>query len=131
VSEAAGTVLNGINAALPGSKKVAEGLAGVTAEGQTLTGGQQAASVGEGLGQAALGAVIFKGAHAARHLAGTGLKAAEVQSAIAGQVASSTRGATVVGTFSGRVSVGGTLIQYRGYPLPNGTINVGTYFPVP
>jgi hypothetical protein len=28
------------------------------------------------------------------------------------------------------MGVGGRLIEYRAYPLENGRVNVGTYFPV-
>jgi RHS repeat-associated protein len=69
--------------------------------------------------------------HGARHLAGTGLSRSEVEAAIEGQVRRSTAGATVGGSFGGRLTVGGQTIEYRGYGLPDGRINIGTYYPVP
>ncbi len=39
-------------------------------------------------------------------------------------------GASTTGSFMGRVTAGGQVIEYRAFTLPNGTINVGTYYPV-
>jgi len=64
--------------------------------------------------------------HGARHLVGTGLSQAEVEEAIRLQVKDIAQGAPT-GSFYGRVAVGGRLIEYRAFTLPNGTINVGTY----
>jgi RHS repeat-associated protein len=68
--------------------------------------------------------------HGARHLEGTGLSPDAVEAAIRGQVQGATSGASAVGNFWGRVNVGGQTIEFRAYPLPNGTINVGTYYPI-
>jgi len=65
--------------------------------------------------------------HGARHLVGTGLSQAEVEEAIRLQVKDIAQGAPT-GSFYGRVAVGGRLIEYRAFTLPNGTINVGTYY---
>lgn len=68
--------------------------------------------------------------HGARHLAATGLRRSEVEAVIEQQVRRSTTGATVGGPFGGRVTVGGQTIEYRGYGLPDGRINIGTYYPI-
>jgi RHS repeat-associated protein len=67
--------------------------------------------------------------HGARHLAGTGLNQADVEAAIQRDIRAGVRNATQpTSTFWGRVNVGGQTIEYRAYTLPNGTINVGTYY---
>ncbi|MBI5311218.1 MAG: hypothetical protein HZB14_09395 [Actinobacteria bacterium] len=68
--------------------------------------------------------------HGARHLEGVGLSSARVESAIAGQVQSQATSAGATGQFWGRVMVDGRTIEYRAFTRPDGTINVGTYYPV-
>jgi hypothetical protein len=70
-----------------------------------------------------LGRITFQTAHAARHLAGTGLTASVVEAAIAEEI-----GLGAVGSHWGWLQVAGQWIQYRAYLLASGTINVGTYF---
>jgi hypothetical protein len=65
--------------------------------------------------------------HGARHLEGSGLSHAVVESAIEGAV----RATPSAGTHWGWVQVNGQWIQYRAYVLPDGTINIGTYVRVP
>ena len=110
------------------------------------------ASVGHGLEGAAAGAALFAGGegdlaggadvvasdvvdvtfgHGARHLAGTALDSGEVESAIQSQIGQSVSRASATGSFWGRTVVGGQTIEYRAYTLPNGAINVGTYYVVP
>lgn len=55
----------------------------------------------------------------------------EVESAIQSQIGQSVSHASATGSFWGRTVVGGQTIEYRAYTLPNGTINVGTYYVVP
>ena len=98
--------------------------------GRVLAGVAAATSfVPEGAGGKAA-EILFKSAHGARHLAGTGLKAAEVESAISRRILEDVAGASVTGNFRGRVEVGGKLIEYRAFTLSPGKINVGTYFPI-
>jgi hypothetical protein len=66
--------------------------------------------------------------HGARHLAGTGLDQVDVEAAIESQVRTSASAASSTGSFWGRVVVDGQTVEYRAYTLPNGTINVGTYY---
>jgi RHS repeat-associated protein len=69
--------------------------------------------------------------HGARHLVGTGLSQAEVEASIQAQVAQqAARGASLGEEWWGTVSVNGQTIQYRAYVLPDGTVNVGTYYPL-
>ncbi len=86
-----------------------------------------------GEGEAELGADEARIAfgHGVRHLEGTGLSQEEVERAIEEQVRTSVGGGTASGPFAGRVGVGGTTIEYRGYGLDGGGINIGTYYPVP
>jgi RHS repeat-associated protein len=68
--------------------------------------------------------IIF--GHGARHLAETGLSESAVEAAIRSHIMGS--GAT--GSYNGFIKINDTWIQYRAHFLPNGTLNVGTYFPV-
>jgi hypothetical protein len=86
--------------------------------------GSQAA--GAGATDSATGVTISE--HGARHLAGTLLSPTDVLSAIYAQVQEQLAGATSSCSFWGRVSVDGIDIEYRAYTLPNGSINVGTYY---
>jgi RHS repeat-associated protein len=73
--------------------------------------------------------VTFK--HGARHLAGSGLSSYAVEDAIDQRVQSL---GSEVGEHWGWVQVNGQWIQYRaftGSPLPDGTVNIGTYMRVP
>jgi RHS repeat-associated protein len=66
--------------------------------------------------------------HGARHLVGPGLNQGDVEGAIESQIRSSASGAASTGSFWGRVTVDGQIVEYRAYTLPNGTINIGTYY---
>lgn len=71
------------------------------------------------------GAIVF--GHGARHLAATGLSEELVNQAIRSEVRDIAQGGRT-GTFWGRVVVNGRTVEYRAFTLPNGTINVGTYY---
>lgn len=77
---------------------------------------------------AAGAAVVF--GHGARHLAGTGLSQQAVEIAIRTHLHQALANASASGPFWGRVVVNGTTIEYRAFTLANGTINVGTYYPI-
>ena len=68
--------------------------------------------------------------HGARHLVGTGLEQGAVESAIQGEIQDVVANASSTGSFWGRVTLNGQTIEYRAFTLPNGTINVGTYYPI-
>jgi RHS repeat-associated protein len=92
--------------------------------------GRGIAWVGRSLGfggKVASEALTVSFGHGARHLAGTGLSQGVVETAIGTQVQAVGRAA---GGYWGRVSVQGTTIEYRAYPLANGGTHVGTYYPV-
>jgi RHS repeat-associated protein len=75
--------------------------------------------------------INFQTAHAENHLEGTGLSAEEVERPIREQILSQSGPSTdFSGAFRGTVSVQGQTLEYRAYGLPDGRINVGTYFPV-
>lgn len=66
--------------------------------------------------------------HGARHLEGTGLSSTQVESTILQRVTAEASQVSTTGSFWGRVRINGTTIEYRAYTLPDGTINVGTYY---
>lgn len=67
--------------------------------------------------------------HGARHLEGTGLGVEEVESTIVQRVTTAASQTTSqTGSFWGRIQIRETTIEYRAYTLPDGTINVGTYY---
>ncbi len=79
------------------------------------------------MGEAGAGGVSF--GHGARHLTGTGLTEKEVEAAITQDVKGALANATETGGgFWGRVTVNGQVIEYRAFPLLDGTIHVGTYY---
>jgi len=78
----------------------------------------------------ALPQLLFKSGHATRHLIGTGMAASEVEAAVANQVLREAQAASMTGSFWGRATVSGKIIEYRAYTLSQGVINVGTYYPV-
>ena len=82
------------------------------------------------MANAALGlAATVTFGHGARHLEGTGLNQGEVESAITNDVQQAVQNSTQPTTsFKGRVTVNSQTIEYRAYTLPDGTINVGTYY---
>jgi len=69
--------------------------------------------------------------HGARHLAGKGLKSADVETAIAGEVRNILDRSSLTGSWFGRVAVSGQRIEYRAYTLQPRQIHVGTYYPKP
>ncbi len=109
---------------------VTHGLEGTLAAA-ALFGGGEGDIAAEGADVAASDVVDVTFGHGARHLAGTALDSGEVESAIQSQIGQSVSHASATGSFWGRTVVGGQTIEYRAYTLPNGTINVGTYYVVP
>lgn len=70
------------------------------------------------------GAGILFG-HGARHLAGAGLSQAEVEAAIVEDIAQLAPRAE---RFTRTVMVDGQAVKYKAFRLPDGRINVGTYY---
>ena len=81
-------------------------------------------SVGKVVGMA--GVVVF--GHGARHLLGTILEREAVEAAIEKDIQMSVKDAAQTGSFWGRVNVNGKVVEYRAFTLPDGKINVGTYY---
>jgi RHS repeat-associated protein len=75
--------------------------------------------------------VTLQTEHIMGHFVGTGLTEAQVNFALRQAVQVATRGATSTGSFWGRVSIRGVLIEYRAFTLPNGVVNIGTAYPWP
>jgi RHS repeat-associated protein len=93
-------------------------------------GGRAANTVGEIRAVAASArpaALTVSFGHGARHLEGTNLSAAAVESAIERHLAQLAQGGPLGGHY-GEVVVDGTTIQYRAFPLTDDSINVGTYY---
>jgi RHS repeat-associated protein len=72
--------------------------------------------------------IAFQTEHAGRHLAGTGLATDAVEAAISQDIQAITSSSST-SNFLGRVNVDGIQIEYRAFTLPDGTINIGTYYP--
>ena len=69
--------------------------------------------------------------HGARHLEGTGLSAQQVEGDISQDVRDAVAGSDgEIGEYWGWIQVNGQWIEYRVFPQPDGSVNVGTYFPV-
>lgn len=103
-------------------------LAAVEARASFSRVGMAAESADEVVGVASNAPKITFG-HGARHLEGTGLGVEEVESTILQRVTTAASQATSeTGSFWGRIEIRGTTIEYRAYTLPDGTINVGTYY---
>jgi filamentous hemagglutinin len=76
------------------------------------------------------GATIFKSAHNATRLEKAGVSVARAESAVAKEVAAM-RGSLEVGAdVAGRMRIDKILVEYRARLLPDGSVNVGTIFPV-
>jgi RHS repeat-associated protein len=72
------------------------------------------------------GIIVF--GHGARHLIGTALEREAVEEAITNEINFVSREASQTGSFWGRVTVKGQVVEYRAFTLPDGTIRVGTYY---
>jgi RHS repeat-associated protein len=110
----------GASAAVAGTR-ASTGVAGAVSSSAAATSGAVRITF-SGAGQAI--------GHGARHLLGTGLTPAQVEPCIAAQIQASVRGASLTAgaEFRGRLVVEGVMIEFRAFPLPNGSINVGTYY---
>ena len=103
-----------------------------------LTEGYNNADVtAQGLMLASCGMIVsgglqirFNTIHVASHMKEAGLVGSEceIQQAIANDISRTARGGKICGHFHGKVNVCNTTIKYHGFPLDNGTINVGTYY---
>ena len=84
-----------------------------------------------GWGRAPIGGVATTFGHGVLHLEGTGLVQGVVEGAITRQIQSqAAQGAKFGQGFWGRITIGGRTVEYRAFTLPDGTINIGTYYPL-
>jgi hypothetical protein len=76
--------------------------------------------------------INFQTRHAAPHFDDTGLSQADIEAEIENglRYQFNNTETTVQGPFMGRISYQDTTIEYRGFGLLNGTVNIGTYYPV-
>ena len=76
------------------------------------------------------GATIFKSAHYANRLEKAGVNVARAESAVAKEI-SAMRGSMEAGAdVAGRTRIDNVLVEYRARLLSDGSVNVGTIFPV-
>jgi len=96
---------------------------GAAAIGRGILGRGGASLAGVATGGEEAGGILF--GHGARHLAGSGLSQAEVEAAIVEDMALLAPSAE---RFTGSVVINGRAVEYRAFRLPDGRINVGTYY---
>jgi RHS repeat-associated protein len=112
--------------------------AGLAYAGEGLL--QLSAEEGVSAGEQALSAAkdetfefVFRTEHAAPHFEGTELSQSNIEMQIEAELKEQlnvTPNPSVSGSFWGRTNFQGVTIQYRGFGLPENTINIGTYYPV-
>lgn len=73
---------------------------------------------------------IFKSTHYASRLEKAGVSVARAESEVAKAVSAMRPNMVESAAVSGRMAIDGTLVEYRVMMLPNGTVSVGTIFPV-
>ncbi|KAF0810948.1 RHS repeat-associated core domain [Alcanivorax sp. S71-1-4] len=83
----------------------------------------------KGLGNAT-GSIIFRSGHYASRLEAVGLNLSRTQSIVGGEVRMMRQSLTPGAGFGGRMHIDGILIEYRAMPMPSGSVNIGTIFPV-
>ena len=95
-----------------------------------------AAGVGYGamnvatLGETAAGTVLFKTAHYVARLEAGGINAGVAEAAVLAEVKAMRANMVVGGDVNGRILINGVSVGYRARLLENGTVNVGTIFPL-
>ncbi|WP_253699905.1 beta strand repeat-containing protein [Cupriavidus pauculus] len=81
-------------------------------------------------GAAATAEIIFKTAHYASRLDAAGVNIARAEAAVVKEVNAMRGNMAANADVVGRLIVDGVKVEYRARLLPNGTVNVGTLFPV-
>ncbi|HEY8470575.1 MAG TPA: RHS repeat-associated core domain-containing protein [Longimicrobiales bacterium] len=122
-------LLEGVGAAALEGAYVGTTAALVAVGAEALLGRLAAAGVGAATAAPAEAATNITFGHGARHLAGTGLRQADVEAAIRQQISGQVVRASETGSFWGRVVVNDWTIEYRAFTLPD-RIHVGTYYVV-
>lgn len=76
------------------------------------------------------GQTVFKTAHYASRLEAVGVGVQTAESYVAGEISALRASLDVGAGFWGRFSVDGVLLEYRAMPLLDGSVSIGTIFPV-
>lgn len=77
-----------------------------------------------------LGAITFRTGHYAPRLEAAGLNVARTESLVAREVGAVQQNLTAGAGFGGRINVNNVLVEYRAMPMSNGSVSIGTIFPV-
>jgi hypothetical protein len=99
--------------------------------GNILLGGIGPALRGSAVRMCPASRLTFGTEHALPHFEGTWLSQSAIENSIQNELESQFGNfpTTVEGPFMGRIPFQGQTIEFRGFGLPNGTINIGTYYP--
>lgn len=93
-------------------------------------GATGAANYADDAVRAAAGVTTFKTSHYAPRLIANGLNVGRTEAIVAKEVTAMRSSMFPGAGFYGRLRVDGVLVEYRGKLLPNGSVNIGTLFPV-
>lgn len=107
--------------------------AGVRCKALLDAGIEGSAMLAGGIGGIARGAglrTLFKTTHYASRIKATGVSVSRAQSFVRNEIAAMRPNMAVGADVWGRIRVDGVLFEYRARLLQNGTVNVGTIFPV-
>jgi RHS repeat-associated protein len=77
-----------------------------------------------------VGPTVFKTTHYATRLERAGVNTVRAEAAVAKEVQAIRGNMSVGGDVAGRMRIDGVLVEYRARMLPDGSVNVGTIFPV-
>lgn len=83
-----------------------------------------------GAGAAKAAETVFKTSHYAPRLEAAGVNVARAESAVAKEVATMRGSMSSNADVVGRLHIDGVLVEYRARLLSNGSVNIGTLFPV-
>lgn len=103
-------------------------LASAGAGGIVLKGAKGAAGLLDDAARA--GATVFKTGHYASRLEAAGVNVARAESVVAKEVAAMRSNMATGADVGGRLRIDNVLVEYRARLLPDGSVNVGTIFPV-
>lgn len=90
----------------------------------------EAVGLGNALGVTETGATVFKTGHYSSRLEAAGVNVSRAESAVAEEVAAMRPNMATGADVGGRIRIDNVLVEYRARLLPDGSVNVGTIFPV-
>jgi RHS repeat-associated protein len=109
---------------------IGRALSGIPGEAAVLGAVGKLGKVEEAAKAVTTAETAFKTAHYASRLEAAGVNVAHAEAAVLKEV-NAMRGSMATNADTvGRIAVGGVEVEYRARLLPNGTVNVGTLFPV-